>query len=46
MLFITCKKGISHNKIEFATIKSICDGAKVLYEYIVEDDRENGNDFN
>lgn len=46
MLFIPCKKGISHNKIEFATIKSICDGAKVLYEYIVEDDRENGNDFN
>lgn len=32
MVFIPCAKGISHNKKEFATIESICDGAQVIYE--------------
>lgn len=40
MLFIPCKKGISHNKVEFATIKSIYNGARVLYEYIKEESNE------
>lgn len=43
MLFIPCRRGISHNKQEFATIESICDGARVLYEYLR---REVHNDFN
>lgn len=34
MLFIPCKKGISHNKMEFTSIESICAGARVLYEHI------------
>ncbi len=37
MVFIPCAKGISHNKKEFATIESICDGAKVIYEYWKEE---------
>lgn len=37
MVFIPCSKGISHNKKEFATIESICDGAKVIYEYWKEE---------
>ena len=39
MVFIPCAKGISHNKKEFATIESICDGAKVIYEYLKEEAR-------
>lgn len=34
MVFIPCLSGISHNHEEFTTIKSICDGARVLYEYL------------
>lgn len=34
MLFIPCDKGISHNKMEFATIDDICNGARVIYEHI------------
>lgn len=34
MLFVPCQKGISHNKQEFASIESICDGARVLYQYL------------
>lgn len=37
LVFIPCAKGISHNKKEFATIESICDGAKVIYEYLKEE---------
>lgn len=37
MLFIPCEKGISHNKKEFTTIESICDGARVLFECLKED---------
>ncbi len=39
MVFIPCAKGISHNKKEFATIESICDGAKVIYEHLKEEAR-------
>lgn len=34
MIFIPCDKGISHNKMEFATIDDICNGARVIYEHI------------
>lgn len=34
MVFIPCDRGISHNKNEFTTIDSICDGARVIYEYL------------
>lgn len=37
MLFIPCDKGISHNKKEFTTIESICDGARVIYECLKEE---------
>lgn len=37
MMFIPCAKGISHNKKEFATIESICDGAQVIYEHFKEE---------
>lgn len=40
MVFIPCTKGISHNKKEFATIESICDGAKVIYEHLKEEMKE------
>lgn len=40
MVFIPCAKGISHNKKEFATIESICDGAKVIYEHFKEEMEE------
>ncbi len=36
LIFIPCDKGISHNKNEFATIESICDGAILIYEYLHE----------
>jgi len=39
MVFIPCDKGISHSKKEFATIESICDGSKVIYEYLKEEAR-------
>ena len=32
MVFIPCQKGISHNRAEFASLSSICDGARVIYE--------------
>ena len=34
MVFIPCMKGISHNRKEFASILHICDGARVMYEYL------------
>ncbi|PYG90313.1 N-carbamoyl-L-amino-acid hydrolase [Ruminiclostridium sufflavum DSM 19573] len=34
MIFIPCEKGISHNKREFTSIQNICDGARVIYEYL------------
>lgn len=34
MVFIPCRQGISHNRKEFAAIESICDGARVLFEYL------------
>lgn len=34
MVFIPCQKGVSHNRAEFTSIASICDGAKVVYEYL------------
>lgn len=34
MVFIPCQKGISHNRAEFASLPSICDGARVIYEYL------------
>lgn len=40
MVFIPCAKGISHNKKEFATIESICDGAQVIYEHFKEEMEE------
>lgn len=36
MVFIPCLKGISHNRKEYASIAAICDGARVLYEYLKE----------
>jgi N-carbamoyl-L-amino-acid hydrolase len=37
MLFIPCRDGVSHNKKEFAQMESICDGAKVVYKYLQEE---------
>lgn len=34
MVFIPCLKGVSHNRTEFASIINICDGARVIYEYL------------
>ena len=34
VVFIPCQKGISHNRAEFASLSSICDGARVIYEYL------------
>ena len=34
MVFIPCRRGISHNKMEFTTIENILNGARVLYEQI------------
>lgn len=34
LLFVPCYKGISHNKMEFTNIEDICNGARLLYEYI------------
>ena len=34
MVFIPCRKGISHNPLESATLESILDGADVLWEYV------------
>lgn len=34
LIFIPCDKGVSHNKHEFATIESICDGARVIFEFL------------
>lgn len=40
MVFIPCAKGISHNKKEFTTIESICDGSRVIYEHFKEEIKE------
>lgn len=40
MVFIPCTKGISHNKKEFTTIESICDGSRVIYEHFKEEIKE------
>ncbi len=34
MVFIPCRKGISHNPLESAALESILDGADVLWEYV------------
>lgn len=34
MIFIPCRRGISHNKMEFTTIENILNGARVIYEQI------------
>lgn len=34
LVFIPCYKGISHNKNEFASLESILNGARVIYEYL------------
>ena len=34
MVFIPCQRGISHNRAEFASLSSICDGARIIYEYL------------
>lgn len=34
MVFIPCCKGISHNRNEFTALDSICDGARVIFEYL------------
>ncbi len=34
MVFVPCRKGISHNRTEFASIVSLRDGARVMYEYL------------
>ncbi len=34
MVFIPCMKGVSHNRAEFASIFHICEGARVIYEYL------------
>jgi N-carbamoyl-L-amino-acid hydrolase len=39
MIFIPCNKGISHNKMEFTSIENICNGARVLYEYLRRENR-------
>ncbi|MGF0146582.1 hydantoinase/carbamoylase family amidase [Lachnospiraceae bacterium SGI.054] len=37
MVFIPCTKGVSHNRMEFASISDICEGARVIYEYLKEE---------
>lgn len=37
MVFILCVKGVSHNRMEFASITDICEGARVMYEYLKEE---------
>ena len=37
MVFIPCVKGVSHNRMEFASITDICEGARVMYEYLKEE---------
>jgi len=37
MVFIPCRGGVSHNPSEHAEITSICDGARVMYEYLKEE---------
>lgn len=34
MVFIPCRHGVSHNRKEFASLSSICDGAAVICEYL------------
>lgn len=37
IVFIPCVKGVSHNRMEFASITDICEGARVMYEYLKEE---------
>ena len=37
MVFIPCVKGVAHNRMEFASITDICEGARVMYEYLKEE---------
>lgn len=37
MVFIPCKEGISHNPDEEIELKDLCNGCKIVYEYIKED---------
>ena len=34
MVFIPCRGGVSHNPSEHAELTDICDGARVMYEYL------------
>lgn len=34
MVFIPCRGGVSHNPSEHAELADICDGARVMYEYL------------
>ena len=34
MVFIPCRAGISHNKLEYTTIPSVADGTAVMYRYL------------
>lgn len=34
MVFIPCRRGVSHNRKEFASLSGICDGAAVICEYL------------
>lgn len=34
MVFIPCEKGISHNRLEKASLADVCKGAEVLYTYL------------
>lgn len=37
LVFIPCKQGVSHNKLEYTEIENIYNGAKVLFEHIKDD---------
>lgn len=34
MVFIPCRNGVSHNKLEFTTPEAVCTGAEVILEYL------------
>jgi N-carbamoyl-L-amino-acid hydrolase len=42
LLFIPCRDGVSHNKNEYADMESICEGAMVLYAYLLGEYNSNG----
>ena len=40
LIFIPCRDGVSHNKNEYVSMESICEGAMVLYSYLCEEYKE------